>query len=95
MADQDGGGLILFSQIFNISRKQFCVLLVFSAAFTDSKQCASISSSIPMFSHLKETLSSSLKRVFSSGLSKIQLQYYNYSHNSIYYSDYSSNALLP
>ena len=79
MADQDGGGLIIFSQIFNISRKQFCVLPVFSTALTDSKQCAFISSNIPMFSHLKETLSSSLKRVLSSGLSKIQLQY-NYSH---------------
>ena len=71
MADQDGGGLICFSQIFNISRKQLSGML-FSAVLTDSKLCGSIFNNTPMFSHLQATLlSSSFRRVLKSGLSKI------------------------
>ena len=78
MAIQEGGGLIFFSQIFNISRKRLCGVL-FSAVLSDSKLSGSISSSNPTSSHLQATLVySSSSRVFSLGLSAIQNIYYQY-----------------
>ena len=75
MADHDGGGLIFFSQIFNISLKRLCGV-IFSGVLSDSKLSDSISSNNPTSSHLQATLVySSSRRVFNLGLSVTQELY--------------------